>query len=504
MAFNKRYRSFVISFLLIVCSSGLVFSSTLFVGVEDKAKTMDPRFARDAMGQRISHHLLFSTLVQLGNDLQIVPVLAEKWDIEGDKSYIFYLKKNVRFHDGQPLTSADVKFTFEHLKNPDTKSPFKGVYANIEQIEALDKYSVKFTLKDVSASFLTDLIMPIVPKHIIENGSDFATRLIGSGPFKFISENPNEIVLEKNSDYFEGAPKVDKIVLKIVKDDNTRFLKMRKGELDLVINSIPLNKVDDFKKKPLDYTYRVIEEPGLNYDYISFNMKAPEFQNRKLRQAIAYGINVKEIIKYRLEGHAATSNSVLSPVNWYSEPAAKRYDFSPEKAKQLLKESGLKLPIKLEMKTSNNDETVGIVRIIQAQLKDIGIELELKSYEWGTFYGDIKKGNFQMTKMRWVGVTEPDMFYWIFHSSKFPPAGPNRGLYANTIIDDLTVRGRVTLDPNQRKTIYSTVQKIAAEELPYVSLWHRNNISIVHKRVAGYVQHPQGGFLSFKNISIIK
>mgnify|MGYP003733778949 CR=1 FL=1 len=128
----------------------------------------------------------------------------------------------------------------------------------------------------------------------------------------------------------------------------------------------------------------------------------------------------------------------------------------------------------------------------------------LEMTRFSAFYGDIKKGNFQMTKMRWVGVTEPDMFYWIFHSSKFPPAGPNRGLYVNTTIDDLTTKGRVMLDPDKRKTIYSVIQKIAAEELPYISLWHRNNISIVHKRVAGYVQHPQGGFLSFKNISIIK
>ena len=502
MAFNKRYQSLVISFLMIIFSAGVVFSSTLTVGIEAKAKTMDPRFARDAMGQRISHHLLFSTLVQLGNDLQVVSGLAKKWDVVGDKTYVFHLKKGVRFHDGQPLTAKDVKFTFEHLKNPETKSPHKAVYNNVETIEVLDNDTVRFSLKEMSASFLTDLIMPIIPRHIIENGSDFPNRLVGSGPFKFVSESPNEIVLEKNSDYFEGAPKVDKIVLKVVKDDNTRFLKLRKGELDLVINSLPLDKIDDFKKSPLKEKYNIIEAPGLNYDYISFNMTAPEFQSKKLRQAIAYGINVNEIIKYRLEGHAATSNSILSPVNWFSETAAKRYEYAPEKAKQLLKEAGIKTPLKLEMKTSNNDETVGIVRIIQAQLRNIGIDLTLKSYEWGTFYGDIKKGNFQMTKMRWVGVTEPDMYYWVFHSSKVPPAGPNRGLYVNPTIDDLTIKGRTTLDPNQRKAIYSKIQKIAAEELPYISLWHRNNISIVHKRVSGYVQHPQGGFLSFKNISV--
>ncbi len=197
-------------------------------------------------------------------------------------------------------------------------------------------------------------------------------------------------------------------------------------------------------------------------------------------------------------------------MNWFSAKGITRYGYDPEKSKQLLDEAGLTDPdragpksrINLELKTSSNAEVVGIARIIQAQLKQIGINLSIKSYEWGTFYGDIKSGNYQMTTMRWVGVTEPDFYYNIFNSGQFPPAGRNRGLYKNKTIDALTEAGRITLDSKKRKTIYDQIQKIVSEELPYVSLWHTNNVSIVHKRVKGYQQHPMGGFLSFNQISL--
>jgi peptide/nickel transport system substrate-binding protein len=352
--------------------------------------------------------------------------------------------------------------------------------------------------------------MPIVPKHVVTSGDQFPKKLIGSGPFKFVSQSPNDIVLEKNQDYFMGAPRLDKVVFKVVKDDNTRFLKMRKGELDLVINSIPLKKVDDFKKAPLNKVYHVVENPGLRYQYLSFNMAAPELQDVRIRQAIAHGINVQEIIKYRLEGHAARANGLLSSVNWFAENDVQKYNFDPAAAKKLLDAAGLKDPdgngpkprVVLEMKTSTNKETIGIARIIQSQLANIGIKLEVKSYEWGTFFGDIKKGNFQMTSLRWIGVTEPDFYFDIFHSSMIPPNGRNRGRYQNASIDSLTEQGRVELNPDKRKGIYSKIQKVLAQELPYLSLWHTNNISIVHKRVSGYLQDPMGGYLSFRNINV--
>ncbi|MCG8337222.1 MAG: ABC transporter substrate-binding protein [Proteobacteria bacterium] len=501
----------IIASLSVFTSPVVAKESVLTVGVENAPKTMDPRFAYDATGMQISHNLLFSTLVTLSADLRIIPRLAERWENPDDKTYVFYLRKGVRFHDGKPLTAEDVKFTFDHLKNKETKSLFAGTYnKSIDSIKVINPHKVEFKLKQVVASFTTSIIMPIIPKHVVTAGDDFPKKLIGSGPFKFVSQSPNQIVLEKNTDYYKGSPKVDKVVYKIIKDDNTRFLKMRKGELDLVINSMPLKKINDFRKKPLNNMYRVIENPGLSYQYLSFNVSAPEVQDVRIRQAIAHGIDVKEIVKYRLQGHAKQSFGVLSAQNWYTEEDVPKFTYDPETAKKILEEAGFKDPdgdgpqprITLEMKTSTNKETIGIARIMKSQLAKIGIKLDVKSYEWGTFFGDIKNGNFQMTSLRWVGITEPDFYYDLFHSSMMPPNGRNRGRYNNPEIDKLAEQGRLELNPKKRKEIYSKIQKIIAKDLPYFSLWHRNNISLVHKRVSGYSQDPMGGYLSFYKISV--
>ena len=147
------------------------------------------------------------------------------------------------------------------------------------------------------------------------------------------------------------------------------------------------------------------------------------------------------------------------------------------------------------------DSRIALTHDVKMKM-DIDEGLEIKSYEWGTFYGDIKSGNFQITTMRWVGVTEPDFYYDIFHSSQVPPTGRNRGRYINQEIDKLTQTGRTTLDPAKRKELYTRTQMILAEDLPYISLWHMNNISIIHNRVNGYRQHPMAGFFSFKEIDL--
>jgi peptide/nickel transport system substrate-binding protein len=496
----------------VACSGGKKTAPAgLLVGLESAPKTLDPRFATDAAGMRITQHLLFDTLVQLGPDLTIVPALAQRWEVNDPTTYTFYLTSGATFHDGRPLTAADVVFTFQHLMAEETQSPFgPGYRSKIKAVTALDDHTVRFTLKTPTAAFLTSVIIPILPKHILTAGGDLGAKPVGSGPFTFVSQSPTEIVLAANKKYFGGAPKVAQVIFKIIKDDNTRFLKLKKGELDLLINALPLSRVAAVREAPLNETYRVIESPGIAYTYLGFNLTAPVVKDIRVRRAIAYAIDVEEIIRFRLEGHAVPATGLLSPVNWYYSAPKRTYPYDPQKAVSLLEAAGYKDPdgegpkarVHLELKTSNNTQVMGIARIIQAQLAKVGIELALKSFEWGTFYGDIKRGNFQFTSMRWVGVTEPDFYFDIFHSSQIPPAGRNRGRYRSTEMDRLVTEGRQTIDPEARKAIYAQVQELAAEDLPYISLWHPNNISVVHKRVQGYEQHPMAGYFSFKKISL--
>jgi peptide/nickel transport system substrate-binding protein len=477
----------------------------IIVGLQNMPKTLDPRFATDADGMRITGHLIFSSLVKLDYDLRIIPDCAEKWEMPDESTYVFHIRPNVFFHNGKQLTAKDVKFTFEHLMDSKTGSPFAATYNDkIKSIEIIDSLTVKFSLKAPMASFLTSIIMPVLPKEEVENKT-FPGKKIGSGPFILVKQGPSNIKLEANPAYFGGKPKYKGLEFKAVSDDNTRFLKMKKGELDIIINGMPAARISDFTAQPLNSMYDVIEEPGVSYNYLAFNLNDKLMAKSAVRRAIAHGINIDEIIKYRLHGHAIRAKGLLSPVNWFFEPEVTVYDYNPEKARKILNRAGYRDPDKdgpksrltLEFKTSNNKQVIGIARIIKAQLADIGINVELKSFEWGTFYGDIKAGNFQMTSMRWVGFSEPDFYYDIFHSSQIPPSGRNRGRYKNNDIDHLTENARIGSDLEMRKSLYSVVQKIASEDLPYISLWHINNTTIINKKIKGYRQHPLAGFGSF-------
>ena len=484
--------------------------SKLLVGIEDHPKTLDPRYATDAYGERISHNLLFSTLVQQDYDLQIIPDLAERFETPDDTTYVFHLRPDVFFHDGERMSAEDVRFTFDHLMDPAVKSPFGArLRGEIESVEVMGPLAVRFKLKQPVASFLTSsAVMPILPMHVLQRQSDSQVLTTGSGPFKFVSQTSTEIELAPNERYYGEAPRIERLVFKVIGDDNTRFLKMRKGELDLLINVVPVDKIEEVGKPPLSNTYHVVEEPGVSCNYVAFNMESPLFRDVRVRRAVAHGIDVDEIIAYRLGGHAVRATGLLSPVNPFREADVPVHDHDPDKARLLLDEAGYPDPdgngpaprLQIELKAANNPQAQSIVRILQAQLAGIGIQLDIRTYEWGTFYGDVRSGNFQMTTMRWVGIIDPDFYYDVFHSSRTPPNGSNRGRYADAEVDRLLEKGRSSPDHADRKAAYGQVQNKLASDLPYIYLWHINNISVIHNRVIGYRQHPTGGFQSFKSV----
>lgn len=500
----------VLSLLLAGCGGAApedgAAARVLRVGIEDRPKTLDPRHATDASGQRIARHLIFNSLVQHDYDLSFRGDLATGWETPDPTTWVFPLRRDAVFHDGEPFDATDVVATFEHLMDPATQSPYRAELRDkIAAVEATDPHTVRFTLHRPTASFLPALVVSILPAHLLATEDAI---LVGTGPFKLASTAPQEIVLAPHAEHHGGAPRLDRLVFKVLGDENTRFLKLRKGEIDVLINALPLHKIDDVKKPPLADRYRLIEEPGISYNYLAFNFADPVFQSLELRRAIAHAIDVDEIITHRLYGHAVRATGLLSPASAHYEGDVATYAHDPEQARALLDEAGFEDPdgdgpeprLTLELKTSNRAETVSHARILQAQLARVGIRLELRSYEWGTFYGDVTAGNFQLTLMRWVGASEPDFFYEIFHSSQTPPGGRNRGRYDNPEMDALVEAGRVELDPQKRREIYAEVQRIAASDLPYVSLWHLNNVAVVHRRVEGYRQHPKAGFFSFQDV----
>ncbi len=491
-------------------SHAFAAGNTLTLAIESDPTNIDPRFGTDVNSARV-YQLVCNGLIQKDPQSNLIPDLAERWENPDEKTYIFYLRKGVKFHDGTELTAEDVKYTFESILDPEMNSPKAAAYKKIESIEVLDPYTIKFTLKEVFAPFLIEMVQKIVPKHAAQaqEGQKFLEQLIGTGPFKLVEWTHDErVVLEANPDYFEGAPQVETLVLKVIPDDTVRFLELKQGGVDLVQNAIPPDMVPVARETE---HLRVVDEESIVIYYLGFNLEDPLLKNVNVRQAMAYAIDRQTIIEHLMNGQATPATGLLSPKNWYYEADVTTYNYDPEKAKALLDEAGYPDPdgdgpeprFRIVYKTSTNPLRIRIGEVLQDQLNDVGIDIsEIQTFEWAKFYEDIKSGNFQIYTLRWVGITEPDIFYSIFHSSMMPPDGRNRGRYRNARIDELTEKGRVTVDPEERKKIYSDVQKILAEELPYMYLWYPHNIVVMNERVHGFVVYPDGDFASLQDVWI--
>ena len=475
----------------------LLVAVPLTIALDGAPKSLDPRYAVDANGMRLTQVLLFETLVQQDDTLRIVPGLAESWTHPDETTWTLKLKEGVHFHDGSQLSAEDVRFTFEHIMDPVTKSPFQFLSKKLKSVEATDERTVTFRLFQPEAAFFLDIFILIFSRN-----SDLANaKLIGTGPFQLVSQDPNGIILRKFDDYHGTKPAIEELELKIIQDDNTRFLKMRKGEIDLAINVVPLDKLPQFERGSLAKEYRMMTGPALNYQYLGLNMQSTKLQDPRVRQAIAHGINREELIEFLKKGRAIAADSVLTKQNDFAAPNLASYQHDPQKARQLLKEAGIE-SLTLEYKTSNSRDAVKQARILQNQLKEIGINLEIRSFEWGTFFGDVKAGNFELFSLRWVGVSEPDFYYSLFHSSELPDVGGrNRVRYSNPEIDSLLEQGRSTINPQERKKYYNKVQEILQQDLPYISLWHNQNVALVKENVDGFRLHPSGGFQSLVDVS---
>ncbi|MBI5748704.1 MAG: ABC transporter substrate-binding protein [Nitrospinae bacterium] len=349
------------------------------------------------------------------------------------------------------------------------------------------------------------MTLGIVPEHSAkEKGSDFGSHPIGSGPFIFKDWTQDErVILSANNSYFEGRPNIDGVIYKIIPDETIRVLELEKGDVQLLMNPITPDILPRFEKNP---ELKIIKNTGTNYSYIGFNLNDPILKDLKVRQAIDHAIDRDGICKYILKGLAKKTEGILTNYNWAYEPDLKKYDYNPELSKKLLDEAGYPVSketgirFKLTFKTSQNELRKRIAEVFQEHLRKVGIELEIRTYEWGTFFSDIKSGNFQVFSLTWVGISDPDIFHYMFHSSSFPPDGANRVRYSNPEIDNLLEQGRVTLQQEKRKEIYSKIQKTISDELPYINLWHSVNVAVMRKNIEGFVLYPDEDMVSLKNV----
>jgi peptide/nickel transport system substrate-binding protein len=481
-------------------------SGYLSVGIESPPLNLDPRFATDANASRIGG-LIYSSLLRADERGRLQAELAEHWEMIDARTYVFDLRRGVTFHDGRPLTARDVKYTYESILDPRNGSPRRSLLKPLQAVEALSEYRVRFRLASPHAPFVEQFTIGIVAASE-QSAAGARMPPPGSGPFMFRSAEAGEsVVLQANTAYWEGTPGVAGLIFKIVPDAIVRVLEFKHGSIDLLQNDIEPDMLPWLEKNT---GAKVETHQGTTFQYIGINMGHPILRERKVRQAIALAIDRQRIIRHLLKDLGTPATGLLSPLNWAYEGAVESWPHDPERAKRLLDEAGFADPdgngpqprFRLSFKTTNIDLRRRIAEAFKQQLQTVGIELDIRGYEWGTFYGDIKKGNFHLFSLAWVGIMDPDIYYQVFHSSSVPPEGNNRGRYANPELDVLLERGRRAVDSAERRTIYAEVQKIAARELPYIPLWWVKNVVVQQPVLRGFVPYPDGDLISLKNVAI--
>jgi peptide/nickel transport system substrate-binding protein len=472
-------------------------ANTLVMIIESSPTNLDPRVGIDAQSERIDN-LIFDDLLSRGDDLNVAPGLAERWDIPDPLTYVFHLHHGVSFHDGRPLTSRDVKWTFDSLLQGKIRSTKTANYKDVDHIEARDDYTVIFHLKEADAPLLWNLSDGAIGVVPYGSGDEMTLHPIGSGPFKFVSaETDREVVLERNDNYWGGNAKLARVRFAVVPDETTEALELRKGSGDVAINAYLTP--DTIAALARDPNLTVEKGPGTRLAYLGFNLRDPILSNVRVRQAIAYALDRRPMIEYLWRNEAEPARSILPAQSWAYNGDVPAYEHDPEKAKQLLDAAGFPavngVRFHITMKTSTDPNTRLMVAVMQQQLREVGIALDIRSFEFATFFSDVQHGAFQMYGLRWIGGNEdPDIFEYAFHSSKFPPNGANRDYYSNPKIDALIDKARREIDPNVRKPLYAEVQQILAEDLPYINLWYLDNVLVHTNRVRGIKLNPAGNF----------
>jgi peptide/nickel transport system substrate-binding protein len=539
-------------FLLVAFAAALLFtiscrrtnSEFVTIALPEKFTTLDTltSTASDSAADRV-RNLIFNTLVRKNESFDYVGELAQDISVSPDGMTVtFKLRDNVKFHNGKPFTSADVKYTFDELfksnsfkskaffdtvpldaadngkipaanangngnakpaEEPKTKS-----VAHIVSLETPDPQTVviRVTRPALKNQLLSNLVaIPIIPEGSVGQQKDQPT---GSGPFKFVSFDVSQNIVELagNADYWEGAPKVRKLRLKTVTDANALQAELQTGGVDIAPNpsNLPPDSVRSLGSSP---TLKVEQSDGSgsNIQYLVFNTQSPQLNNVKIRQAIGYAVDRQKIVTELLFNQAKVAHSILPEQSWaYS--AGTQYKYDPAKAKQLLQEAGYKNEPIVFKYSSGNAAVNQYAQVIQSSLADIGINVQIETLEVNTIRTQLAQGQFQMYTGIWIGGNQDPIFIRdLFATSKIPGGSVaccNRSRYSNPELDRILEEAVNTIDRETAKSLYMKSQQIVSDELPLFPLWYPANIVIANKRIGNIMISGSGDWSFAKDLTV--
>ncbi|NFG28793.1 ABC transporter substrate-binding protein [Clostridium botulinum] len=470
---------------------------------------LDPAFVDDGESAKVMCNI-YEGLVAYGDDnTNIQPCLAESWDISDDGTeYIFHLRKGVKFHDGTDFNSeAVVKSVVRQLPpNRTDDMPYASfTFAGVKAVEAIEENTVKFTLESPNTPFISNLAMslaaPIVsPKALDESNGNLNEKPVGTGPFKFVSwEKGEKVTIEKNNDYWGEKAKLDKVVLKITKENSVRASELMTGAID-AMDGLDPNDVDKLKEKNMT----IFSKPGMNINYMAFNCERAPFNNAKLREALSYAIDRNELVQYLYQGYADPAKTEIpSFIPGFKENVA-AYEYNPEKAKEIIAELGLS-DLNIHMITYSNPRpynSVGgqkLAEAIQNYFSKVGVTSTIDVYQWTEYKDKTQQGEGDIVFYGWNGDNgDADNFFSLLDSKEI--AGSlNVARFNNPEVDALLLKGKQTPNGDARNAVYGELQDLLAKQAPWVPISYAKQMAASTPNVKNFSVHPTGSIF-FKNV----
>lgn len=470
--------------------------SSINVAFEDSIRSFDPRQSVDANSQYLED-LIHCAPIGFDQDGGLLPIAATQLPVWKDpKTLELEIRSGLRFTDGSPVTAKDALATYiSMLKGKGFAR--SAAFSNIQDIALANENTLQFSLKKPDASFVSNLVVGILPSALAEKDAIAPEAMIGCGPFRIKSMGVTEIVLDRNP-HSPVQAKLKEVHIKTVKNEKTRFFKLQTGEIDIVQNAINRDTLKTAEKRSPNL--KLLRRPALKTTYLGFNMKDTLTSNPVIREAISLAVNRDEIIQILLGNMASPAKTLLTPASPYYDKELEAVPYDPERARKLLDKGGFPKKgdhrFELTFKTTTDITRISVAKAIASQLRKIGIKVVVESMEWGRFKMDIDRGRVQLWSLTWIGFKDPEIYKYAFATESFPPNGGNRGWYSNPTLDKLLEDGRSTTQFAERAKIYKEVQKIVAKDLPYVFLWHEDNFALINKDIEGFTLYADGRYSS--------
>ncbi|MBI5365936.1 MAG: ABC transporter substrate-binding protein [Planctomycetes bacterium] len=483
-------------------------AKTLLYGRGADSANLDPHDIDDGESVKVCNQIYEGLVTYAEDGPAIVPCLATAWKVDAQGTrWEFSLRPGVRFHDGTPCDAAAVAFNFARIldeKHPhryDAKFPYGSMYTGIAECVAADAATVVFQLKTPSAVFLANLAMfsayIVSPTALASAGEDFPFHPVGTGPFKFERWDRDEkIVLAANADWWGGKPKLDRVVFRKIAENSVRFQLLRDGQLH-IMDGINLADLETLASDP---KLSLLSVPGMNFAYLAMNTTREPFNDPLVRKAVAHAVDRDKIRKLALRGVGTFGPNPLPPTVWGYAKEVADYEYNPSMARDYLKQAGKESGLKLKLWAMPNPrpympEPKKVAQILQADLKEVGIEVTIHSPEWQAYLDALRHGEHELAIMGWITDNgDPDNFLYPLLDPDNAVLGSalNISFYNNPEVHKLILQAQGQLDAEKRLALYQRAQQILREDTPILPLAYLPEFAATAKSVKGYKPHPIG------------